>query len=108
MKKLPLSVFPLLSALLVALLWAAPALAQQCDDALRSAVQNPLADLISLPFQNNTSFGIGPHDRTQNTLNIQPVYPVAWGTGSSSAGLPGTVVLDEQGRRSACGTRRSA
>ena len=38
--------------------------------------QNPISDLISLPFQNNTSFSIGPEDRTANTLNIQPVIPV--------------------------------
>ncbi len=43
--------------------------------ALAKKTQNPLSDLISLPFQNNTDFGIGPHDRTRNTLNIQPVYP---------------------------------
>ena len=42
---------------------------------LAAKVQNPVADLISLPFQNNTSFGIGSYDRTQNVLNIQPVYP---------------------------------
>jgi hypothetical protein len=43
---------------------------------LTAASQNPIANLISLPFQNNTTFGVGPWDRTQNVLNIQPVYPV--------------------------------
>lgn len=43
---------------------------------LAEAVQNPVGDLISLPLQNNTSFGIGPFDRTQNVLNIQPVIPI--------------------------------
>lgn len=43
--------------------------------ALARASQNPVADLISLPFQNNTDFGIGPDDATKNTLNIQPVVP---------------------------------
>jgi len=38
--------------------------------------QNPMADMISLPLQNNTSFGIGPHDRIANVLNVQPVVPV--------------------------------
>jgi len=46
------------------------------DCELTSAAQNPIANLISLPFQNNTNFGVGPLDRTQNVLNIQPVYPV--------------------------------
>jgi hypothetical protein len=48
--------------------------AQQGED-LREAAQNPIADLISLPFQNNTNFDIGHSDNTQNVLNIQPVYP---------------------------------
>src|SRR5262249_7828416 len=50
------------------------AYAQQGED-LREAAQNPIADLISLPFQNNTNFDIGRSDNTQNVLNIQPVYP---------------------------------
>lgn len=45
------------------------------DDALAKEAQNPVANLISLPLQNNTNFDIGPHDRTQNVLNIQPVIP---------------------------------
>ena len=44
--------------------------------ALAKAVQNPVASLISVPLQNNTNFDIGPNDRTQNILNIQPVIPV--------------------------------
>ena len=47
----------------------------QDEEQLAEAAQNPVGDLISIPFQNNTSFGIGPHSRTQNVLNIQPVYP---------------------------------
>lgn len=43
---------------------------------LAAKAQNPIANLISLPFQNNTNFDIGPHDRNQNVLNIQPVIPV--------------------------------
>jgi hypothetical protein len=42
---------------------------------LQKAVQNPVANLISVPFQNNIDFGNGPYDRTRNTLNIQPVVP---------------------------------
>ena len=44
---------------------------------LARAVQNPIADLISVPFQNNTNFDFGPRERTQNVLNIQPVVPVS-------------------------------
>lgn len=55
-----------------------PASGADLDD-INVKLQNPVADLISLPFQNNTSFGIGPENRTQNVLNIQPVYPFAVG-----------------------------
>ena len=44
-------------------------------DKLREAAQNPVANLISLPFQNNIDFGIGPDSKTKNTMNIQPVWP---------------------------------
>ena len=59
-----------------------PALAQQNAtnvEELSKQAANPLADLISLPFQNNTNFGLGPYDRTNNILNIQPVVPFADG-----------------------------
>ena len=42
---------------------------------LQKAVQNPVASLISVPIQNNSNFGVGPYDRTQDVLNIQPVIP---------------------------------
>ena len=60
------------AALTVAMLVAmSTAYAQQGED-LREAAQNPIADLISVPFQNNTNFDIGHTDNTQNVLNIQP------------------------------------
>ena len=43
---------------------------------LAQAAQNPVANMISLPLQNNTNFGVGPGDDVQNVLNIQPVIPV--------------------------------
>jgi hypothetical protein len=56
---------------------AAPALAQEKLSAedLAKLAQNPIANLISVPFQNNTNFNYGPRDGTQNILNIQPVIP---------------------------------
>jgi hypothetical protein len=44
-------------------------------DELRKASQNPMADLISFPIQNNTNFDYGPLEKTQNITNIQPVIP---------------------------------
>jgi len=49
------------------------------DSDLAKQAQNPIANLISLPLQNNTNFGIGPDDETQNILNIQPVWPFSIG-----------------------------
>ncbi len=43
---------------------------------LAQTASNPIANLISLPVQNNTDFGIGPFDRSVNVLNIQPVIPL--------------------------------
>jgi|SRR5450631_35018 hypothetical protein len=55
-----------------------PAAAQN-SDALRKAAQNPIASLVSVPVQENWNFGIGPDNRTQNILNVQPVIPFSLG-----------------------------
>jgi hypothetical protein len=61
-------------------LFAGAAQAQEPSDAeLAKKAQNPIANLISLPLQNNTNFGIGTFDRNQNLLNIQPVIPTKLG-----------------------------
>src|SRR5262245_23271136 len=54
-------------ALLIAATSAAHA---QQGESLRESAQNPIGDLISVPFQNNTNFDIGHTDNTQNVLNI--------------------------------------
>jgi hypothetical protein len=43
---------------------------------LAKLVQNPIAKVISLPLQNNLTFGVGPDHDPQNVLNIQPVLPL--------------------------------
>jgi hypothetical protein len=52
-----------------------PAAAANETADLAKATQNPVASLISVPFQNNANFGVGPYNRTQDVLNIQPVIP---------------------------------
>ena len=38
--------------------------------------QNPVSSLISVPFENISSFNNGPNDAYVNVLNIKPVYPM--------------------------------
>lgn len=40
---------------------------------------NPLGTVISLPFENNTLFNLGPSNSTANVLNIKPIFPVGVG-----------------------------
>jgi hypothetical protein len=38
---------------------------------------NPIASLVSVPFQNNLDVGIGKYEGYKNTLNFQPVIPLS-------------------------------
>ena len=58
---------------------AAPAGAAEEDESateLAKKTQNPVADLISVPFQSNFDFGTGEKDATVYLLNVQPVIPI--------------------------------
>lgn len=47
---------------------------------LAKQLQNPVASLISVPFQNNFEFNLGPNDDGfKYTLNFQPVIPISLG-----------------------------
>lgn len=57
-------------------------LATYCQDKqseLSQQAANPVADLMSFPFQNNLNFNHGPYNRNVNVLNIQPVIPLVKG-----------------------------
>jgi hypothetical protein len=74
---------------------------------LAKATQNPVSSLISVPVQNNDNFGIGPFNRTQNVLNVQPVVPlqiskdwtmvIRWITPIIFQPAPGTANLEVYG-----------
>jgi len=67
--------------LIVSILSMGPVFGQEAGEGeLAKASQNPVGDLISLPFQNNTNFDVGPGGDVQNILNIQPVWPIALNT----------------------------
>jgi hypothetical protein len=79
---LPTLVTPVLAILMAVLVL--PGILQVCaagaaddsDTELAKKTQNPVADLISVPFQNNFNFGAGPKDATIYVLNVQPVIPL--------------------------------
>jgi len=53
-----------------------PAGSPEHSEDLQKQSQNPIADLVSVPFQSNTNFNTGPFNRTQEVFNIQPVVPM--------------------------------
>ena len=55
---------------------AVPARAEMTPQELAKLAQNPVGNLISVPFQNNANFNFGPEQGTQDVLNIQPVIPL--------------------------------
>ena len=76
------------------------------EGSLAKAAQNPLASMISLPFQNNTNTNVGPLDGTQNILNIQPVWPIDWNDNWNL--ITRTIVpVVSQPAMSAAGSRKS-
>jgi hypothetical protein len=50
--------------------------AEMSAEELAKLAQNPVGNLISVPFQNNSNLNYGPLKKTQNILNIQPVIPI--------------------------------
>ncbi|MCY1721586.1 hypothetical protein OU798_14615 [Prolixibacteraceae bacterium Z1-6] len=68
MKKLVLTISMFLA--LSTFLWA-----QESSGDLGKKLANPVASMISMPFQTNTEFGIGEFNGSRFTTNIQPVLP---------------------------------
>ena len=66
------------AALAAGLLAALPAAhAELSAEELAKLAQNPVGNLISVPFQDNINLNTGPLKGTQNILNIQPVVPIS-------------------------------
>jgi len=53
---------------------SASANAEESPEIAKQA-QNPIASMISVPFQNNATFGVGENSRVQDSLLIEPVIP---------------------------------
>jgi len=59
-------------------------------DELAKKLQNPLASLVSIPFQSNFDFGFDPADGSRWLMNVQPVVPISI---SEDWNLIGRVIL---------------
>ena len=72
------------TVLAASFLFAVPASAQESGgeaQELAKKLSNPVASLISVPFQQNVDFGLGPvapdgNEGVKTVLNIQPVIPI--------------------------------
>ena len=65
-----------IAALALALALASPARAEMSAEELAKISQNPVGNLISIPFQYNANLNYGPESGTLSVLNIQPVIPI--------------------------------
>ncbi len=68
---------PVAIAFAATLLTATDVRAELSAEDLAKIAQNPVGNLISVPFQENAYFNVGPLNGTQNVLNIQPVIPIS-------------------------------
>lgn len=74
-------VLSMLGAVAILMIVAPPCTAEDAAssgaprESLLEKSQNPISDLISVPFQFNVNFHVGRLDRTQLLVNFQPVYP---------------------------------
>jgi hypothetical protein len=50
------------------------------DEDLQKKLSNPVADIVTLPFQWTTNNNVGLLREPQQTLNIEPVYPIKLGS----------------------------
>jgi hypothetical protein len=57
-------------------LWCSATANAEDSPEIAKQAQNPIASVISVPFQNNASFGVGENSSVQDSLLIEPVVPI--------------------------------
>jgi len=77
-----------------------PILSALADDAseLAKQSQNPVADIISIPFENNAYFDVGPSGKRMYTTTIKPVYPMKIGENLNLINLMVAPVMHLEGQ----------
>jgi hypothetical protein len=76
MKYSDASLAAIAGALALIVLFLAPAGHAEEDTELAKQSQNPVANIISIPFENNLYFDVGPSEEMANVLSIKPVIPI--------------------------------
>jgi hypothetical protein len=66
-----------IAAVLLAVIIPATARAEEDSAELAKQLSNPVASLVSVPFQHNVDCCFGPGDGVRYSLNIQPVIPLS-------------------------------
>jgi hypothetical protein len=64
------------AAFIAVMVTASAAHAELSSEELAKIAQNPVGNLISVPFQENLNLNAGPYEKNQSVLNIQPVIPI--------------------------------
>lgn len=75
-KKHQMNVYAMTLGASISIVLIPVAQAELSNQELAKMTQNPVSEMISLPFQNNTYLNVGPRKETKNVLDIQPIIPL--------------------------------